>query len=145
MARVEVWETVQTFQIWPEMTFFGLDKSSAHTFKLPKQTTEALMRILELSEDKLQTDIRLNIGGKYYPATARVWRGNRKRPRKLLPEDLPERTGIMFSWSTFEVTIAAIRVALELAYSQVANGDKNNSQTATFVHIKNNEFSIIAS
>ena len=145
MARVEVWETVQTFQIWPEMTFFGLDKSSAHTFKLPKQTTEALMRILELSEDKLQTDIRLNIGGKYYPATARVWRGNRKRPRKLLPEDLPERTGIMFSWSTFEVTIAAIRVALELPYSQVANGDKNNSQTATFVHIKNNEFSIIAS
>ena len=145
MARVEVWETVQTFQIWPEMTFFGLDKNSAHTFKLPKPTTEGIMRILELEGDRLQTDIQLNIGGKYYPATARVWRGNRDRPRKLLPEDLPERTGIMFSWSAFEVTIAAIRVALESAYSQVANGEKNNSQTATFVHIKNNQFSIIAS
>ena len=72
MARIEVWETVQTFRIWPEMTFFGLDKSSAHTFKLPKQTTEAIMRILELGGDRLQTDIQLNIGGKYYPATARV-------------------------------------------------------------------------
>ena len=30
----------------------------------------------------------------------------------------------MFSWSTFEVTIAAIRVALESAYSQVAMGKK---------------------
>ena len=58
---------------------FGLDKSSAHTFKLPKQTTEAIMRVLELGGDRLQTDIQLNIGGKYYPATARVWRGNRKR------------------------------------------------------------------
>ncbi len=145
MARVEVWETVQTFQIWPEMTFFGLDKNSAHTFKLPKSTTEGIMRILELGGDKLQTDIQLNIGGKYYPATARVWRGNRDRPRKLLPEDLPERIGIMFTWSAFEVTIAAIRVALESAYSQVANGEKNNSQTATFVHVKNNHFLIIPS
>ena len=47
MARVEVWETVQTFQIWPEMTFFGLDKSSAHiqTSKTNYRSDNANIRI----------------------------------------------------------------------------------------------------
>jgi len=145
MSKVEVWTSLPTFEIWPKKTFFGMDKNKAHTFKLPKEMTQGIIEKLGLGEEKLQAKIELKVGDRSYPAIARVWRGNRDRPRKLRREDLPERLGIMFTWVSYDITIAAIRVAFQDAFQQISNAEVNTKQTATFVHIRSNIFAIYSS
>ena len=140
MSGVEVWQSLPTFKIGPKKTFFGMDKNSAHTFKLPKEMDNAIIELLNLGEGNLQSEIKLIIEGREYPATARLWRGNRDRPRTLEQNDLPEREGIMFVWARYEITIMAIRIAFQDTFEKIRNGDTNLNQSATFVHIKNNEF-----
>jgi hypothetical protein len=100
----------------------------------------AIIELLNLGEGNLQAEIKLIIEGREYPATARLWRGNRDRPRTLEQNDLPEREGIMFVWAQYEITIMAIRIAFRDTFERISNGDENLNQSATFVHIKNNEF-----
>ena len=140
MSKVEVWHSLPTFEIYPKKTFFGIDKNKAHTFKLPKEMTQGVMEKLNLGGEKLQSKIRIKIGERIYPAIARVWRGNRDRLRKLKREDLPERLGIMFTWVSYEVTIAAVKVALQDAFEQITNAGINTKEAATFIHVKNELF-----
>mgnify|MGYP007107483541 FL=1 len=80
MSGVEVWQSLPTFKIGPKKTFLGMDKNRAHTFKLPKEMDNAIIKLLNLGEGNLQAEIKLIIEGREYPATARLWRGNRDRP-----------------------------------------------------------------
>ena len=142
MSRVEVWETLPSFEMWPEKTFFGLDKGAAHCFTLPKQMTDPMIRFFGLREGKLQVPIMFVIQGREYPAIVRWARLDRRNPTKLNKEDLPKRDIIQFSWKGNEITISAIRIALQDAFSAVINGSKNKIQSAIFVHTKENEFCI---
>ena len=54
MGNVEVWDTLPSFEIFPEKTFFGMDKNSSHCFTLPKQMTDPIIRHFGLREGKLQ-------------------------------------------------------------------------------------------
>ena len=142
MNRVEVWETLPSFEMWPEKTFFGLDKGSSHCFTLPKQMTDPIIRFFGLREGKLQVPITFVIQDRQYPAVVRWARLDRRNPRKLKKEDLPKRDVIQFGWKGNEITISAIRIALQDAFSAVINGSKNKIQSAIFVHTKENEFCI---
>ena len=59
MSGVEVWQSLPTFKIGPKKTFFGMDKNSAHTFKLPKEMDNAIIELLNLGEGNLQSEIKL--------------------------------------------------------------------------------------
>ena len=145
MSRVEVWETLPSFEMWPEKTFFGLDKSAAHCFTLPKQMTDPMIRYFGLREGKLQVPITFIIADRRYPAIVRWARLDRRNPSKLKKEDLPKRDIIQFGWKGNEITISAIRIALQDAFAKVSNGSKNKVQSAIFVHTKDDEFCIYPS
>ena len=91
MSRVEVWETLPSFEMWSEKSFFGLDKSAAHCFTLPKQMTDPMIRYFGLREGKLQVPITFSIAGRRYPAIVRWVRLDRRNPYKLEKEDLPKK------------------------------------------------------
>ena len=143
MSRVEVWDTLPSFEMWPEKTFFGLDKSSAHCFTLPKQMTDSTIRFFGLREGKLQVPITFIIEDRRYPAIVRWARLDRRSPNKLEKEDLPKRDIIQFQWKGNEITISAIRIALQESFELVSNGSKNMVQSAIFVHNKDDEFCIL--
>jgi len=144
MARPDVWDSLPTFEMSPEKTFFGLDKSAAHCFTLPKHMTDLMIRFFGLREGNLQHSINLIIEDRGYPAIVRWARLNRSRPIKLKPQDLPVRDVIQFDWRSFEITQAAIRIALQQAFEQVSSGKKNTSQSALFVHIRDDDFCLYA-
>nr|AIF19789.1 hypothetical protein [uncultured marine group II/III euryarchaeote KM3_87_G01] len=145
MGQVEVWDTLPTFEMWPEKTFFGLDKNAAHCFTLPKQMTDKIIRFYGLREGKLQVPITFLIEGRRYPAIVRWARMDRRNPIKLKKEDLPKRDVVQFGWKSSEITVSAIRIALQDAFEQVSEGKKNTSQSAIFVHTKDDEFCIYTS
>ena len=98
MSRVEVWETLPSFEMWPEKTFFGLDKSAAHCFTLPKQMTDPMIRYFGLREGKLQVPITFIIADRRYPAIVRWARLDRRNPNKLKKEDLSCHNGCISPW-----------------------------------------------
>ena len=145
MGRVEVWDTLPSFKMLPSKTFFGLDRSEAHCFTLPKQMTNSLIQFFGLREGKLQCPITLIISGEPYPAMIRWARLDRSNPNKLKKEDLPKRDIIQFGWKGCEETISAIRFILQDAFQTVISGGKNQSHSAIFVHRRNDEFDVFSS
>ena len=133
MGRVEVWDTLPTFEMWPEKTFFGLDKNAAHCFTLPKQMTDKIIRFYGLREGKLQVPITFLIEDRRYPAIVRWAIMDRRNPRKLKKEYLPKMDVIQFGWKGNEITISAIRIALQDAFTVVTTGSNNKVQSAIFV------------
>lgn len=104
-------KVVDGFEIGLSKTFLGLDKNTAHTFKLPKNMDEALVEFFSLNDSSLQVPIRLYIEGRMYDAQLRWWRGNRTMPHIHPPEALPKRDGTFFVWagSRYEQTQMKMR------------------------------------
>tara|TARA_B100000579_G_C22386572_1_gene645269 strand:- start:74 stop:517 length:444 start_codon:yes stop_codon:yes gene_type:complete len=140
MTRPEVWESLPTFEMSPGRTFFGLDKSGGHCFTLQKDMTDLMIRFFGLKEGELQKKITLVIDDRDYPANVRWIRIDRSRPHKLKPEDLPKRDVVQFEWKSFDITQAAVRIALQGAFERISSGQKNSVQSALFVHIREDVF-----
>ena len=145
MGKSQVWDSLPTFKMWPGKTFFGLDKSSSHCFTLPKSTYPKIISFFVLNKDKLQHSINLVIGNRKYPAMIRLSRQDRSKPIKLRKEDLPERDVIQIQWKNNDMTEFAIRVALQKGFEAIKSGNKNEIQSAIFVHIRENDFAILPS
>jgi hypothetical protein len=143
MGKVEVWETLPSFRMWPKKTFFGLDKNRAHCFTLPKEVTDRFIRHFALREGRLQRDITFLIRDHEYPAEVRWARINRSRPYKLQAEDLPERDVIQFQWPREELTRGAMRDNLREAYDLIASGERNENHSVTFHHAGESSFIVI--
>ena len=140
MGKVEVWESLPTFEMHPGKTFFGLDKNKSHCFTLPKQMTDPIIRFFGLREGKLQTDIEFVIDGFVYPATVRWARMDRRRPNKLEKHELPKRDTIQFQWKGSGLTVSAIRVVFQNAYSDVEKNSRQSSEIAIFTHLRGHQF-----
>tara|TARA_Y100000591_G_C21842083_1_gene706288 strand:+ start:263 stop:751 length:489 start_codon:yes stop_codon:yes gene_type:complete len=134
MGKVEVWDTLCSFRMWPKKTFFGLDKSKAHCFTLPKDTYQAYTDFFALSPRRLQTEIHFMINGQRFDAQIRLAVQNRTKVRKLEADSLPTRDVLQFQWKSFEETQIAIRNQLQTAYDLVNSGMKNDHQSVTFHH-----------
>ena len=142
MGKVEVWESLPTFEMHPGKTFFGLDKNKSHCFTLPKQMTDPIIRFFGLREGKLQTDIEFVIDGFVYPATVRWARMDRRRPNKLEKHELPKRDTIQFQWKGKDLTISAIRILFQKTYNEIEYVTNHSSQTAIFTHLREHQFII---
>ena len=140
MGKVEVWESLPTFEMHPSKTFFGLDKNKSHCFTLPKQMTDPIIRFFGLREGKLQTDIEFVIDGFVYPATVRWVRMDRRRPNKLEKHKLPKRDTIQFQWKGKDLTISAIRILFQKTYNENEYVTNYTSQTAIFSHLRDHQF-----
>jgi len=140
MGKVEVWESLPTFEMHPGKTFFGLDKNKSHCFTLPKQMTDPIIRFFGLREGKLQTNIEFVIDGFVYPATVRWARMDRRRPNKLEKQDLPKRDTIQFQWKGNELTASAIQIVFQNAYVDVEKNSKQISEIAIFTHLRKQQF-----
>lgn len=140
MGKVEVWESLPTFEMHPGKTFFGLDKNQSHCFTLPKQMTDPIIRFFGLREGKLQTDIEFVIDGFVYPATVRWARMDRSRPNKLEKHELQKRDTIQFQWKGSDLTVSAIRIVFQNAYSDIEKNSRQPSEIAIFTHLRENQF-----
>lgn len=140
MGKVEVWDSLPTFEMQPGKTFFGLDKNKSHCFTLPKQMTDSIIRFFGLREGNLQTNIEFVIDGFAYPATVRWARMDRRRPNKLNKHDLPKRDIIQFQWKGNDLTASAIRIVFQNAYANVVKNAKQASEIAIFTHLRGNQF-----
>jgi hypothetical protein len=99
VTRPKIVKAVDGFEIGLSKTFLGMDKNTAHTFKLPKNMDEVLVEFFSLNDNSLQVPIRLYIEGRMYDAQLRWWRGNRTMPHIHPPEALPKRDGTFFVWA----------------------------------------------
>jgi len=140
MGKVEVWESLPTFEMHPGKTFFGLDKNKSHCFTLPKQMTDPIIRFFGLREGKLQSDIEFVIDGFVYPATVRWARMDRRRPNKLEKHELPKRDTIQFQWKGNTLTVSAVRIVFQNAYSDVEKNSRQPSEVAICTHLRGHQF-----
>ena len=140
MAKPNVWTLLPAFDVYPKITFFGLDKSQAHCFTLHKETTNKYKSYFKLQEGKLQKKIIFVIGDKPYPAEVRLVCIDRSRVYKLKPESLPKREVIQFQWKRFKSTQKAIINNSQDIYELVKNTKKNNSYKIKFNHLEDNVF-----
>ena len=143
MGKVEVWESLPTFELYPGRTFFGLDKNKSHCFTLPKKMTDHVIRFFGLREGKLQIEIEFMINGRTYPAMVRWARMDRRRPNKLDKHDLPKRDTIQFQWKGQDATIFSMRVAFQDAFTDVEINSKQSRVTAVFNHLRDNIFVVL--
>ena len=140
MGGVEVWDTLPSFRMWPKKTFFGLDKSKAHCFTLPKATYDRYTNFFGLSPRRLQTEITFIINNQKFAAQIRLAVQNRSKVRKLEADAIPIRDVLQFQWKSFEETQIAIRNQLQTAYDLINSGIKNDQQSAIFHHAEGNLF-----
>ena len=140
MGKPEFWHSLQTFDVTPSKTFFGMDSSKGHCFTVQKDVGHEMMEFFDLGEGNLQLEITLAIGDEDFPATLRLVRQNRSRTYKLKPDELPYRELINISWKSYTPTQEAIRIAFQSAFDKISLGEKNSEQTALFVHIRGNAF-----
>ena len=140
MPKPKVWQPLPSFEVYPKLTFFGLDKSRAHCFTLHKDTTKKYLNYFELGEGQLQKNIIFIIEGKPFPASIRLARMDRSRVHKLKPEDLPERQILQFEWKKYELTQFAIRNNSREAYDLTKNKQKNEKYKIKFNHLEDNVF-----
>ena len=140
MGRVEVWESLPSFEIEPSKTFFGLDKNQSHCFTLPKEMTDCMIRFFGLREGKLQTKIQFQINGKQYPAIVRWARLDRRKPTKLEKGDLPKRDIIQFQWKGNLMTVSAMRILLQESYLWRKSQSGTLGESVIFIHKFDNVF-----
>ena len=133
---------IEQFRVNPKKTFFGLDKSKAHCFTLPKKMTLPIIEEFNLTPGNLQSEIKLVIEGSELPAIVRMARMNRKKPYKLRPHDLPKREVVQFDWRSSEETISSIMDLLPKAYALVSSDSKNDSQDAQFTYLGKSSFKL---
>jgi len=134
MGKVEVWDTLPSFRMWPKKTFFGLDKSNAHCFTLPKAVYDQYIDFFALGAHRLQTEIKILINNQEFRAEIRLVIMDRSNPRKLEADDLPSRNVLQFQWKSSDETQTAIRNQLQTAYDLISSGNKNDQQSAVFHH-----------
>ena len=140
MPKPKVWQTLPSFEIYPKLTFFGLDKSRAHCLTLHKDTTEKYLNYFDLRKGQLQKNIIFIIEGEPFPASIRLARMNRSRVHKLKPEDLPKRQILQFEWKKYEQTQFAIRNNSREAYALIKSNQKNEKYKIKFNHLEDNVF-----
>lgn len=140
MGNVEVWDTLPSFRMWPKKTFFGLDKSKAHCFTLPKTTYGQYIEYFALSANRLQREITFIINNQKFEAEIRLVIQNRSRTRKLDADALPSRDVLQFQWKSFEETQIAIRNQLLKSYELISDGLKNDLQSIIFHHAFSSNF-----
>jgi hypothetical protein len=128
----------------PSKTFFGLDKSAAHCFTLPKSMYYEIIQLFHLKEGNLQVAINLLIDGKTLPAIVRLARQDRSKPIKLEKNALPKRDVIQFNWKGKQETIQSIRTLFANSYIAAENGFKNRSEYAIFTHVRDSYFAVFS-
>ena len=145
MSRPRVLDTcssdsIFSFEMWPKKTFFGLDKSEAHCFTLPKELTLPLTRHFSLGEGRLQDNIVFIHRDKEFAAQIRFVRMNRSKPNKLSKSALPKRDVIQFQWKNSEDTQVMFRRRVPNAFELIMNGEKNPRFSVIFHHVGGSKF-----
>ena len=141
-GRFRVWESLPTFEmkkdlLWARQIWRSL-------FHIKEELDRFDDPILRPKEGNLQQDISLAIRDQHYSAIVRLVRIDRRRPNKLHPLALPEREVVQFDWRSSAGTQEAIRNAFSTSFEQISSGKKNTTQTAMFVHMHDNTFSLVA-
>ncbi len=140
--KPNTWSTLPSMEIYPKKTFFGLDKSTAHCFTLPKVVTEMMIDHFNLNSNHLQRSIVFVIDGRDYDAEIRLVIMDRSKPNKLEKEELPKRTVAQFQWKSYPETCKEIRLQLASSYNLIRKGEVNDSETIIFHHGRMNRFMI---
>ena len=135
MPKQRIWTPLTSFDMNPKITFFGLDKSSAHCFTLPKIVNKEYIEYFNLTESSLQKEIFFEINGQLYPAIVRWARLDRSKTYKLSPGELPVRDVLQFQWIKYKETQSVIREYLEKAYNAVKSGEKTDLRVK-FYHME---------
>ena len=133
---------IEQFEMKPNNTFFGLGKSAAHCFTIPKKVYPSIMETLGICFDKKAVIVTLIIGNMRYPASIRMINQNRSKTRKLLPEELPNRLMLNFNWKPYGETKNAIREYFEKSFKLLSEGEKNLVEGARFTHIGGDSFRV---
>jgi len=136
--------------ITPKITFFGLDKQSAHCFTIDQRLHHSfddpeIGGWLGISPNRKQVPVRFLIRGREYPAELRLAIQDRSKPRIHEADDLPERRIYQFQWYKFDQTIAAIKDMFWDAYEQIVGGNKNHEHRIVFYHLGDNVFMLYPS
>ncbi len=140
MTRPRTWDTLPSIEVWPKLTFFGLDKNQAHCFTLPKSCTDIMIEHFNLSSDNLQRRIVFVIGGVDFDAQIRMVVMNRSKTRIRKPEELPKRIVVQFQWVSFPNTQDQFRTRLANEYNLIKDGKNGSGDSVIFHHARMNRF-----
>ena len=131
---------ILSFEVIPRRGFFGIGKSKAECFTVPKARNEEIINTFQLSTTSLQKIAILSINGCEYPFTIRMVNIDRSKVRKLEPTDLQKRVIIQFSWKSYPKTQSAIKKYLSESYSSLASDSKFESRIVKFSYGGNRTF-----
>jgi len=131
-----------SFDVVPKKTFFGLDRSKAHCFVVPKIHNIQMKRVFSLSNKKLQENIHLIIDRKKYPAIIRLVIMDRSKTRKLKKEDLPSREVIQLSWISYKGTQNIIKNKFSDSFNNISKGRNDGPEIAEFKFMEDKKFGI---
>lgn len=145
MPGTKVWSVIPALAISPKLTFFGLDKNSAHCFTIDQR----LYPFFEdpeiggrwgISNYNKQVSIRFMILEQEYNAELRLSIQDRSKTRVHDPEKLPERRVYQFQWAKFPETISAIKTSFNAAFEEVQSRNNNHSHRIVFHHLGDDVF-----
>jgi len=131
-----------SFDVIPKKTFFGLDKSKAHCFVIPKIHNIQMKSSFSLSNKKLQENIYLLIDNKKYPAIIRLVIMDRSKTRKLKREDLPSREVVQLSWISYKGTQNIIKNKFIDSFNNISKGKNDGLEFAEFKFMKSKTFRV---
>ena len=136
----EVFRGLDSFEMIPKKTFFGLDKGKSYCFTLPKQLTEQIKFHFNLDKSLLQKGAKVEIRGRQFPILIRLIRLDRSKPVKHADIAFPKREVVQFSWKSHDETQWAINSEFHLSYSEISKNGENTIEKALFVHKKDEIF-----
>lgn len=148
MPRPKVYQSqtgnLPTIEFTLNKTMLGLDKNSAHTFKLPNSCVPEFMGAFNLTSDDLQNSIVVQIAGVAQAAQVRWGRSNRSKPRIYSANALPPRDHIFVQWSgkRFHSTQVAVHAEFSQEIAEFLSTGKMPSARLRFEHLSKNEFSL---
>lgn len=149
MPRPKVYQSqtgsLPTIEFTLNKTMLGLDKNSAHTFKLPKSCVSEFIDAFTLTSEDLQNSIVVNIAGAAQAAQVRWGRSNRSKPRIYSANALPPRDHVFVQWSgkRFHSTQAAVHREFAQEIAEFRSTGEMPPVRLRFEHLSKNEFSLI--
>ena len=140
MVRPSSWETLPSIEVYPQKTFFGLDKGKSHCFTIIKKVNKKFITRFSLDSKNLQRRVTFVINGTDYEADIRLVIMNRSKTRKLKPEEQKEREIIQFQWHSYPRTCDIFRQQMAEPYNKILKGDVNYNEAVIFVNSRLNRF-----
>ena len=140
MVRPSSWDTLPSIEVYPQKTFFGLDKGKSHCFTIIKKVNKKFITQFSLDSKNLQRKVIFIINGIDYEADIRLVIMDRSKTRKLKPEELKKREIIQFQWHYYPKTYDIFRQQMAETYDKILKDVVNYDEAIIFVHSRLNRF-----